>query len=281
MNFYDAENLIFDRKISSGAFGDVFKVRHRQTKETFALKLEKKPNTNSLRREHGIYKMLTGLTVIPNMFTYSTLNNKIDTDLIEDMTTKKSFLLLSFYKKSLRDISKSLLNNRCAVYTVGYKVVGAIEQIHKKGIVHRDLKPGNLMVKNDKIILIDFGLAKKFYGESKSKRRTVSTFIGTPKYAPISAHDFNNQQPVDDLESILYLLVSLLYGRLPWKELKKDKEKIAIMKKEISIKELTKGDKILMEFYNRIGNLDYDSMKDVFYYGIKSMGMEFEDLSNI
>lgn len=45
----------------------------------------------------------------------------------------------------------------------------------KMNFIHRDLKPANIMLKNNHIKIVDFGLAKKFkHGEMHT------TFAGSP-----------------------------------------------------------------------------------------------------
>ena len=40
------------------------------------------------------------------------------------------------------------------------QIASALEAAHKKNIVHRDLKPGNILVTDDGVKVLDFGLAK-------------------------------------------------------------------------------------------------------------------------
>lgn len=54
--------------------------------------------------------------------------------------------------------------------------------MHEKGVSHRDIKPDNIMVdvKNKKIKLIDFGIAKKMI--SRKQKADMLTITGTLFY---------------------------------------------------------------------------------------------------
>jgi len=64
-----------------------------------------------------------------------------------------------------RITKKKYLKEREASQII-YKVISAVNHIHKKGVVHRDLKPENIMFstneEDSEIKIIDFGLANKF-----------------------------------------------------------------------------------------------------------------------
>lgn len=38
-----------------------------------------------------------------------------------------------------------------------FKILSAVEFLHKKKIIHRDLQPSNILVNNNEPVLIDFG----------------------------------------------------------------------------------------------------------------------------
>ena len=69
----------------------------------------------------------------------------------------------------------------------------------------------------DKIYLIDFGISKIFK-ESKNQK-TGKSFIGTSRYASISAHFGLELSRKDDLESLSYILAYFLRGSLPWQNI--------------------------------------------------------------
>ena len=67
------------------------------------------------------------------------------------------------------------------VLDVALRVGGALSEIHEAGLLHRDVNPTNVMVDEvGRIVLIDFGLARRF-GDDVSSTFTRAV---TPGYAP-------------------------------------------------------------------------------------------------
>ena len=62
----------------------------------------------------------------------------------------------------------------------------AIEYIHNKNVLHLDIKPDNIIVnKDDKIVIIDFGTARKY---NVGAEKTTMAFV-SHSYAPLEQYD--------------------------------------------------------------------------------------------
>lgn len=127
-----------------------------------------------------------------------------------------------------------------------------IRLIQGCNFLHRDIKPDNFAVGVKKyrtrVYIFDFGLAKRYiqkdgrhipYKEGKD-------LTGTARYASINTHAGLEQGRRDDLESLGYVLMYFLRGRLPWQSLpaktKKEKyRKIMEKKKSTPLEQLCKG----------------------------------------
>jgi serine/threonine protein kinase len=79
-------------------------------------------------------------------------------------------------------------------------------------IVHRDIKPDNFIVgHNGKIYLIDLGLS------CKATNRIIKTFVGNKRYASYICFEKEYVYCFkDDVISLVYMLLDLKYGFLPW-----------------------------------------------------------------
>lgn len=102
------------------------------------------------------------------------------------------------------------------------EVCEALSAAHKQGVIHRDLKPENVLLIGDvdqdeeKIKIIDFGLAKLVTSEGTEITRTGET-VGTPAY--MSPEQCLGQQ-IDgrsDIYSLACALFHALTGALPFR----------------------------------------------------------------
>lgn len=104
------------------------------------------------------------------------------------------------------------------------QMINRIEYVHQMSHLHRDIKPDNFVINtqnNFEIYLIDFGLARRYCQLNNNqvehiKRAKMTSFTGTARYASVSAQLQFTTSRRDDLESLGYILVYFLKGRLPW-----------------------------------------------------------------
>lgn len=101
------------------------------------------------------------------------------------------------------------------------KVLSGIMALHDAGYIHRDIDPSNIMITHDeKIKLIDFGIAKKVDGLKTHDRNltTAGQFMGKPQYAApeLIIGELKNQNKPTDIYAIGILLFQLITGHLPF-----------------------------------------------------------------
>ena len=273
------------RKLGQGSFGSIYQAQSKCSNKYYAVKLEEMRQNQFVLEEESIFLSYLNCPRIPKLktFGYSGSLIVLVMELLGD-SLDKIFDKLPSRKMSIR-----------CVCNIAYQLLMIFEIIHNCNIIHRDIKPANVAIgfeeKSKFIYLLDFGLSKK-YRSSKTKKHFPfvqgNKLIGNARYSSINALDGGTQSRRDDLESLGYLLLYLLLGRLPWQghisHSKEDKYyKIREIKKNTTPEELCQGlPPQIQEYVEYTRNLEYETdpdynyLKNLFLTILKHYNWEFD-----
>ncbi len=98
------------------------------------------------------------------------------------------------------------------------QVCDAVQHAHQRGIIHRDLKPSNILVGEQGVKVIDFGLARPA-GEGIADAavwRSAAHAVGTPAYMSREQAAGGEVDTRTDVYSLGVLLCELIAGALPF-----------------------------------------------------------------
>jgi serine/threonine protein kinase len=273
------------RKLGQGSFGSIYQAQSKCSNKYYAVKLEEMRQNQFVLEEESIFLSYLNCPRIPKLKTFGYSGSLI-------------ILVMELLGDSLDKIFDKLpsrkMSIRC-VCNIAYQLLMIFEIIHNCNIIHRDIKPANVAIgfegKSKFIYLLDFGLSKK-YRSSKTKKHFPfvqgNKLIGNARYSSINALDGGTQSRRDDLESLGYLLLYLLLGRLPWQghisHSKEDKYyKIREIKKNTTPEELCQGlPPQIQEYVEYTRNLEYETdpdynyLKNLFLTILKHYNWEFD-----
>ncbi|XP_020100310.1 casein kinase 1-like protein 3 [Ananas comosus] len=204
------------RKTGVGSSGEVYEATQIDTSELVAVKIEKDDTRRSeLMVEAKMYNILRGKSGIPKIMW-------------SGMDQGDVILVLELLGPNLKELVE-LCGGEFTLKTVlilAIRMIEILEYVHSKGFLHRDMKPENFVIGNHRrrgqIYIIDFGLATSYLDPATNCHIPCgkTTLTGTDLYASLHALLGNEQSRRDDLESLGFVFMYLLKGRLPWQGLR-------------------------------------------------------------
>ena len=156
LNIVSRDNFEFLYIIGKGGFGKVWKVQHKQTKISYALKemsklkIIDKKSIKSIKSELDLLSGMESPFIVNMHFAFQDKENLY---LVMDYLSGGDLRFhISRHKKFSEEQTRFFI---CCV-------ILSLEYIHSNNIIHRDIKPENLVLeKNGYLRVTDFGIAKK------------------------------------------------------------------------------------------------------------------------
>jgi len=167
--------------------------------------------------EYRVYRSLFPTEGIPTVYAQWTRQQMEEGEMVS-----REYMAMEVLGPSLQACMKDVTQDDIMRW-IFPKTIKVVERMHGKSFLHRDIKPDNILLGRDglrgkKVYLVDFGLSKRFRypDHTHIPYRNQKVMTGTVRYASVRTHLGEQQSRRDDLESLGYVMVYLMKGRLPW-----------------------------------------------------------------
>ncbi|MER7465243.1 serine/threonine-protein kinase [Streptomyces sp. NPDC097981] len=95
-------------------------------------------------------------------------------------------------------------------------LASALAEIHREGLIHRDLKPDNVLLAEDGVRVVDFGIARAVDGEGSTGLTRTGWVIGSPAFMSPEQAESREPTPAADVFSLGSVLVMAATGNSPF-----------------------------------------------------------------
>ena len=209
------KRYVLMQPIGQGGMGEVFRAHDRLTGETVALKRVHLPpeKRESMTRSDGADLRMALAR------EFRTLASLRHPNIISVLDYGFDEQRQPYFTMDLLENTRTLLEagrDRSVTYQIGllFQMFQALAYLHRRGILHRDLKPDNVLVVEDQVKLLDFGLAAA-RGDFDPEEQ-LEEVSGTLAYmAPELVQGFPPSE-ASDLYATGVMAYEILAGRYPF-----------------------------------------------------------------
>jgi eukaryotic-like serine/threonine-protein kinase len=207
--------------IGSGSFGSVYKAQ--KDGVTYAIKAFREDYVLQEYRQKGEKNRIHREIEIMKSVDHPYLVKYVDDFQAVDLNVPSYFLVMEFAEgKTLQKlIDEGELKTEKEAVAIFSKILQGIKALHQvrgnddeKGIIHRDLKPDNIIVSNDGVKIIDYGISRIIDYTSLT---STGNFLGSPLYSsPEQIVDSKNIDKRSDLYTLGVILYQMVTSALPY-----------------------------------------------------------------
>ena len=201
-------------KIGEGMFGDVFKGQNIRTQEFVAIKMEPfVSHVKLLLNEAKLLQYLGTAIGLPHVKWFGVHENTY-------------YMVINLLGPSIAYIKKKYnAFSLTTLFQIANQMIERLEFLHDNELIHRDVKPDNFLFglgdQKELVHIIDFGFCKRYLREAEDGTKhhiemtTSNSIVGTPQFVSINIHKGFTPSRRDDIESVGYIMLYMLYDWAP------------------------------------------------------------------
>lgn len=220
MDIFISERYIIHDALGSGGMGAVYRATDRLTNQTVALKrVLTTPSTGSTPSPLSVFDTPSSAVIedfdlrIALAREFQMLATLRHPNIIDVLDYGFDIERLPFFTMRLLDHAKNVLEAGLAApylqrVDFAMQMIRALSYLHRRDILHRDIKPNNVLVADDHLYVVDFGLAQ-----------TTDASLGPVGSVPYVAPEVLRGKPSSEASDIYaagIILYELFVGQHPF-----------------------------------------------------------------
>jgi serine/threonine protein kinase/tetratricopeptide (TPR) repeat protein len=194
-------------RVGGGAMGVVYQARDTKLGRLVALKVlpQQWSHDETAKQRFVREAQAASATNHPNICTIHDIETAADGQL---------FIVMAFYEG--RTLKQRLESGQVAIdeaLEIATQIADGLAKAHAQGVVHRDIKPGNVILTEEGVRILDFGLATFV---DALKLTAENSTIGTPAYMSPEQVQGRNADARSDVWAVGVVLYEMLAGHVPF-----------------------------------------------------------------